>query len=138
MIFQFLQIAFLLTRGDFSTGLLEEIKNEIGFKRLKGAMKHQIVMCLDQALGVSIREDVKAHEARDLAEFFTRPKGYETGYHWDRAIEMVIFGYVFGLEVFLRVLSAFNKNLYFFFNQCELKKIFFKNSLKSKNNKKFY
>ena len=89
MIFKFLQIAFLLTRGDFATSFLEEIKNEIGFNRLHSAMKHQIVMCMEQSLSISIREDVKAHESKDFTDFFLRPKGFKTGYHWDKAIEDV-------------------------------------------------
>jgi hypothetical protein len=74
LIFQFLKMTFLLTRGDFASAFLDSIYYEIGFKRPRQTMNHQIMMCLEQAIASSIKKNVEDPYAEEFQDFYEENK----------------------------------------------------------------
>jgi hypothetical protein len=73
LIFQFLKMTFLLTRGDFASAFLDSIYFEIGFKRPRHSMNHQIMMCLEQAIASSIKQNVEDPYAEEFDSIYEKP-----------------------------------------------------------------
>lgn len=70
LVFQFLKMTFLLTRGDFSSAFLDSIHSEVGFGKPRQTMTHQIMMCLEQALASSIKKNVEDPYAEEFQDFY--------------------------------------------------------------------
>lgn len=70
LIFQFLKMTFLLTRGDFASAFLDSIYFEIGFQRPRHSMIHQLMMCLEQAVSSSIKQNVENPYADEFGHFY--------------------------------------------------------------------
>ena len=68
LVFQFVKMTFLLTRGDFAAAFLESLDSQIGFENIKNSMKHQILLCLEQAISVSIQEYVENGSSDDFRD----------------------------------------------------------------------
>jgi hypothetical protein len=89
LIFQFLKMSFLLTRGDFASAFLDSINFEIGFKRPRHSMNHQIMMCLEQAIASSIKKNVEDPYAEEFQNFYEKVPLQQTDTHIS-TIETVI------------------------------------------------